>query len=272
MYEIGKQFRNEGIDGSHNPEFTTVEFYQAYADFEELVTTTEQLLSELVVDVAGAATVSVNVLDSRAANDDDDDDDNDYHDADGNNDDDDVDDEQETVVLDFTPPFKRISIVPALEEALGSAFPALDESDECIAALRALCTSVSIEDRPPYTVPVLVDRLVGELIEPQCIQPTFLCDHPVAMSPLAKEHPTKEGCTARFELFVNGAELCNAYQELNDPEVQRERFRAQLRDREDRGDTEATLPDEAFCDALEYGPVEINLLFVVFRRESAREH
>eukprot|EP00729_Bicosta_minor_P007801 gene7801-6854_t len=262
VYEIGKQFRNEGIDGTHNPEFTTVEFYQSYADFEELVATTEQMLSELVVDVAGAPTVTVAAAVKSAA-----DSGSDSNNADNNADggmtgalkeqgEQDIEDEEgeeEMMAIDFTPPFKRLSIVPALEEALGCSLPALDDdSEECIATLRELCTSEGIEDRPPYTVPVLVDRLVGALVEPQCVQPTFLCDHPVAMSPLAKEHPTKPGCTARFELFVNGAELCNAYQELNDPEVQRERFRAQLRDR-DRGDSEATVPDEAFCDALEYG-------------------
>lgn len=219
VYEIGKQFRNEGIDASHNPEFTTLEFYQAYADFEQLVETTELLLHQVVTDVAGSSLVP-NLPGAEPA------------------------------VLDFAPPFRRLSIIPALEEALGQPLPDLADSG-AVDTLVALCDACGIPVPPPHTVPVLVDRLVGELVEPQCVQPTFLCDHPIEMSPLAKEHPTKPGCAQRFELFVNGKELCNAYQELNDPDEQRRRFAAQQADR-DRGDREVALPDEPYCQALEY--------------------
>jgi lysyl-tRNA synthetase class 2 len=263
VYEIGKQFRNEGIDGTHNPEFTTLESYQAYGDYEGLVHSTEQMLSELVLHVHGSqliapppptpapaapatptnpsstgAAAAAEVAAAEVGT---------------------LVEEQgqgyipASVPLDFTPPFARLSISAALEAAIGTSLPALDESEHCIRTLRDLCTTHGLVDRPPFTVAVLVDRLVGELVEPLCVQPTFLCDHPVAMSPLAKAHPTLPGCTARFELFVNCKELANAYQELNDPEVQRHRFRAQLRDREERGDAEQAVPDEVFCEALEYG-------------------
>lgn len=229
VYEIGRNFRNESIDLTHNPEFTACEFYAAYLDYSDLMDITEIMLSSLVKEVTGGYLVK-------------------YHTQDGRE-----------VSMDFTPPFKRISMLSGLEERLGDrlnepsfSIPADLEADSTHRFLDDLHLKLGLECEEPRTVARLLDSLVGEFIEPECTNPTFICDHPEIMSPLAKWHRSLPGMTERFELFANGKELCNAYTELNDPAVQRDRFRASQRDVVS-GDDEAMVHDEDFCTALEYG-------------------
>eukprot|EP00316_Scyphosphaera_apsteinii_P023585 CAMPEP_0119311634 /NCGR_PEP_ID=MMETSP1333-20130426/23179_1 /TAXON_ID=418940 /ORGANISM="Scyphosphaera apsteinii, Strain RCC1455" /LENGTH=592 /DNA_ID=CAMNT_0007316061 /DNA_START=20 /DNA_END=1798 /DNA_ORIENTATION=+ len=226
VYEIGRLFRNEGMDMTHNPEFTTCEFYWAYADYEDLMNFTEQMLSKMVLTICGSYKIT-------------------FH-PDGKGDD------AKELEIDFTPPFKRISMISGLEEVLGVQLPTPLESDEANQALKDLCKKNNVECKPPLTTARLLDKLVGEFLESQCINPTFICDHPVIMSPLAKFHRSKPGLTERFELFANCHEMCNAYTELNDPVEQRQRFQSQAKDK-DAGDDEAMFVDEDFCKALEYG-------------------
>ncbi|XP_043686122.1 lysine--tRNA ligase isoform X1 [Vespula pensylvanica] len=226
VYEIGRQFRNEGIDMTHNPEFTTCEFYMAYADYHDLMSITEDMISGMVKAIHG----SYKVL---------------YHPngVDG-----------EVVEIDFTPPFKRISMMKTLEEILEVKLPDADKLDilEANTMLNDLCVKHEIECPPPRTTARLLDKLVGEFIEEKCINPTYILDHPQIMSPLAKWHRSDAGLTERFELFIMKKEICNAYTELNDPLVQRERFEQQAKDKA-AGDEEAQMVDENFCTSLEYG-------------------
>nr|CAD7434561.1 unnamed protein product [Timema monikensis] len=226
VYEIGRQFRNEGIDMTHNPEFTTCEFYMAYADYNDLIVLTETMVSGMVKSIYGTYKVL-------------------YH-PDGP--------EGEGVEIDFTPPFKRMAMFPSLEEVLNVKMPAPDKlgTPEAAKFLSDLCEKHGVECPPPRTAARLLDKLVGEFLEEKCISPTFICDHPQVMSPLAKWHRSIPGLTERFELFVMKKEVCNAYTELNDPAVQRERFEQQAKDKA-AGDDEAQLVDENFCTALEYG-------------------
>lgn len=227
VYEIGRQFRNEGIDLTHNPEFTTCEFYMAYADYNDLMTLTESMVSGMVKTIFGTYKIK-------------------YHPKGP--------EEEEEVEVDFTPPFKRIYMIPALEEALKIKLPPPDQLGTSAAneLLSKLCQQHEIECPPPRTSTRLLDKLVGEFLEEKCINPTFICDHPQIMSPLAKWHRSTKGLTERFELFVMKKEVCNAYTELNDPLIQRERFEQQAKDKA-AGDDEAQLIDENFCTALEYG-------------------
>lgn len=158
------------------------------------------------------------------------------------------------VEVDFSPPFRRISMIKSLEEQLNVKFPAADQLQTPAANqfLDALCKKHEVECPSPRTTSRLLDKLVGEYLEETCINPTFICDHPQIMSPLAKYHRSEAGLTERFELFVMKKEVCNAYTELNDPMVQRERFAQQASDKA-AGDDEAQLVDENFCTALEYG-------------------
>uniref|UniRef100_A0A673J8Q9 Lysine--tRNA ligase n=1 Tax=Sinocyclocheilus rhinocerous TaxID=307959 RepID=A0A673J8Q9_9TELE len=215
VYEIGRQFRNEGIDLTHNPEFTTCEFYMAYADYHDLMEITEKLLAGMVKHITG---------------------------------------EEQAYEIDFTPPFKRISMTQDLEKELGVKFPAPDtyDSDETRKFLDDLCVQKEVECPPPRTTARLLDKLVGDFLEVKCINPTFICDHPQIMSPLAKWHRSQKGLTERFELFVMKKEICNAYTELNDPIRQRELFEQQAKAKAE-GDEEAMFIDETFCTALEYG-------------------
>jgi len=224
VYEMGKQFRNEGIDLTHNPEFTTCEFYMAYADYNDLMAITEEMLSGMVKEICGSYKIK-------------------YH-ANGL--------DKEPIEIDFTPPFKRYSMIPALEEFAGIKIPTDLTSEETRLFLAKVCQEKGVECTPPQTTARLLDKLVGEYIETKCINPAFICDHPEIMSPLAKYHRSMKGMTERFELFVNTRELCNAYTELNNPEVQRERFAQQMKDKE-KGDEESMHIDEGFCTALEYG-------------------
>ncbi|XP_033202837.1 lysyl-tRNA synthetase isoform X2 [Bombus vancouverensis nearcticus] len=226
VYEIGRQFRNEGIDLTHNPEFTTCEFYMAYADYNDLMSITEDMVSGMVKAIHGSYKIT-------------------YH-PDGP--------EGEAIEIDFTPPFKRVSMIKTLEEILKFKLPLPDKlnTPETNQILTDLCTKHEIECPPPRTTARLLDKLVGEFIEETCINPTFILDHPQIMSPLAKWHRSEPGLTERFELFIMKKEVCNAYTELNDPIEQRERFEQQAKDKA-AGDEEAQLVDENFCTALEYG-------------------
>ncbi|KAH8314776.1 hypothetical protein KR074_004651 [Drosophila pseudoananassae] len=226
VYEIGRQFRNEGIDLTHNPEFTTCEFYMAYADYADVMDITEQLVSGMVKSIRGSYKIAYHPEGPEGP-------------------------EQE---LDFTPPFKRVSMIKTLEEKLNVKFPSADtfNSLETNQFLSQLCIKHQVECPAPRTTARLLDKLVGEFIEEFCVNPTFICEHPQIMSPLAKYHRSTPGLTERFELFVAKKEICNAYTELNDPVVQRERFEQQASDKA-AGDDEAQLVDENFCTALEYG-------------------
>ncbi|CAO3656813.1 unnamed protein product [Mucor hiemalis] len=218
VYEIGKQFRNEGIDADHNPEFTTCEFYQAYGNLEGLMSDTETLLSEMAKKICPNTDIV-----SRSGD-----------------------------VIDFQKPFRRINVMDRLTSELGTSLAFLSQKDP-LDQLVSLCTQRGIKLSGPLTLSRVLDRLISDLIEPECIQPTFLYNPPLALSPLAKDTVDRNGQTvaARFELFVGGKEIVNAYEELNDPTEQRRRFRLQLQDRID-GDLEAPVPDEDFCEALEY--------------------
>lgn len=222
VYEIGRQFRNEGIDLTHNPEFTTCEFYQAYADYNDLMEMTEEMISGIVKNVTGGYKIK-------------------YSPKPG----------ADEIEIDFTPPFKRIPMLPGLEEAMKCKLPELDDP-EIEAKLVALVQKHEIELKPPNTVARLLDTLVGEFLEDNIVHPTFITEHPECMSPLAKSHRSVKGLTERFELFVAGRELANAYTELNDPVVQYQRFLEQAQAGK-KGDDEAMVLDDSFVTALEHG-------------------
>ena len=222
VYEIGRQFRNEGIDLTHNPEFTTCEFYQAYADYYDLMDMTEEMLSGMVKDITGGYKIMFSPKPGAA-----------------------------DIEIDFTPPFKRVPMIGGLEEAMGITLPALDDPD-LEPKLTAILKEREVECAPPHTAARLLDSLVGVYLEDNIINPTFITDHPVIMSPLAKTHRSSPLLTERFELFVCQRELANAYTELNDPVVQRARFLDQAR-AGGMGDDEAMVADEAFVAALEHG-------------------
>ncbi|GMH18206.1 hypothetical protein Nepgr_020047 [Nepenthes gracilis] len=224
VYEIGKQFRNEGIDLTHNPEFTTCEFYMAFADYDDLMELTEKMLSGMVKELTGGYVVH-------------------YH-ANGL--------DRDPIKIDFTPPFRRIDMIVELEKMANLSIPKDLSSDEANKYLAGACAKYEVKCPAPQTTARLLDKLVGHFLEDTCLNPTFIINHPEIMSPLAKWHRSKPGLTERFELFVNKHEVCNAYTELNDPVVQRQRFAEQLKDRQS-GDDEAMALDETFCTALEYG-------------------
>jgi len=215
VYEIGKQFRNEGIDLTHNPEFTTCEFYMAYADYHDLLDMTEKMISGMVLEITGSYIIPYAAEEGK-----------------------------EPVMIDFSPPWKRVSMIGGLEEATGTKFPAMEDPG-MPAFLEALCKEHNVECRPPRTVARLVDKLVGHFLEDNIINPTFVTEHPEMMSPLAKTHRSKPGLTERFELFVCKRELCNAYTELNSPMVQRQRFEEQAR-QSSQGDDEAQVRRSIF--------------------------
>lgn len=225
VYEIGRQFRNEGIDLTHNPEFTSCEFYMAYADYNDLMTMTEQLFSSMVKDITGSYALTI----QREVG-------------------------EEPVTIDFTPPFRRVRMVPAVEEATGVSIP-IDEPEKCRTILDELVVKHGLECAAPRSVARLLDKLVGHFIEDNreyWKTPFFIMDQPVYNSPLAKYHRETPGLTERFELFFAGSEICNAYTELNNPKVQRERFIEQTMQAA-AGDDEAQPHDEGFCTAMEYG-------------------
>ncbi|RUP48072.1 hypothetical protein BC936DRAFT_145002, partial [Jimgerdemannia flammicorona] len=226
VYEIGRQFRNEGIDLTHNPEFTTCEFYMAYADIHDLMDLTESLVAGMVKYITGGYKVT-------------------YHPQGP---------EGPAMDIDFTPPFRKVNMMETLEEKLGVKFPPGDQlhTDETNKFLSDLCINNNVECGAPRTNTRLLDKLVGEYIEVDCVSPTFIMGHPQMMSPLAKKHRSVPGLCERFECFVATKEIANAYTELNDPFDQRERFAQQAADKA-AGDDEAQLIDENFCQSLEYG-------------------
>lgn len=223
VYEIGRQFRNEGIDMTHNPEFTTCEFYWAYADYNDLIEATEQMVAGMVKSIHGSYKVKFTPYGA-----------------------------DKSLEVDFTPPFRRISMISGLEEKLDVKIPFPLESDEANAFLSKLCLDKGVKCEAPRTTARLLDKLVGEYLEPLCVNPCFIMDHPEIMSPLAKQHRTIPGLTERFELFVLEKEICNAYTELNNPHVQRERFEEQMKAKQ-AGDDEVPDIDEGFVTALEFG-------------------
>jgi len=196
VFEIGKQFRNEGIDPTHNPEFTTCEFYWAYADYNDLMAMTEDMLSKMVYSIRGSYKIP-------------------YHRElkDGS---------KELIEIDFTPPFRRIPMMKGLEEAIGVKMPDSDKlfTEESRAFFDKLCAEKEIECKAPRSTARLIDKLVERYLESQCKNPSFITDTPSIMSPLAKWHRSEKGLSERFELFINHSEIINAYTELNDPKVQ----------------------------------------------------
>lgn len=213
VYEFAKMFRNEGMDRTHNPEFTAVEFYVAYKDYNWMMDTCEALLEHAVQSVnEGVTTVTVG-----------------------------------DQAIDFKGPYRRLSMAEAILEYTGENIEGADEAE-----LRAICDRLGVEVDKTMGRGKLVDEIFGERVEGKLIQPTFIIDYPVEMSPLTKKHRSKAGLVERFELIVNGKEIANAYSELNDPIDQRERFEEQLQLAQ-RGDDEAMATDEDFLRALEYG-------------------
>lgn len=212
VYEFSRNFRNEGMDRTHNPEFTILEFYTAYKDYLWMMNVTEKLLEKAAIDVCGTTDVMVGER-----------------------------------IISFKAPFKRISIYDAIKEHTGHDVSGLDE-----AGLRDVCLQLGIHVDANVGHGKLVDEIFGGVCEPHYIQPTFIIDYPVEMSPLTKKHRSKPGLVERFELMINGKEVANAYTELNDPIDQRERFEEQVKLME-RGDLEAMYIDHDFLRALEYG-------------------
>lgn len=212
VYEIGKMFRNEGMDRSHNPEFTSMEIYVAYKDYYWMMEMVEQLLHRIAMAVLGSSVAVVG--------------------------------DQE---IDLAPPFRRLSMSEAIKEYAGVDITGKDE-----AALRQTCKDLQIEVDPSMGKGKLIDEIFGEKVEEHLIQPTYITDYPIEMTPLAKRHRVEEGLVERFELFVNKSEIANAYTELNDPLDQRQRFEDQL-ELARRGDDEAMALDQDFLRSMEYG-------------------
>lgn len=212
VYEFSRNFRNEGMDRTHNPEFTVLEFYVAYKDYLWMMDVTEQLFEHVAMETNGTTTLQV-----------------------GEN------------TINFAAPYPRVSIYDAIRQHTGFDVEGLDE-----AGLREVCRKLDIPIDDRMGKGKLIDEIFGERCEHHYIQPTFIIDYPVEMSPLTKKHRSKPGLVERFELMVNGKELANAYSELNDPIDQRARFEEQLRLME-RGDDEAMFIDHDFLRALEYG-------------------
>lgn len=212
VYEFSKDFRNEGMDRTHNPEFTVLEIYVAWKDYLWMMDFVEEMLEKVALGIHNTTKVP-------------------YGDA----------------MIDFKRPFTRITMAEAVMKYTGVDILNSDEED-----LREACKKLGVETDPTMGKGKIIDALFGEKVEPHLLQPTFIMDYPVEMSPLCKKHRSDPRLTERFELIVNSKELCNAYSELNDPIDQRERFQEQLRLSE-KGDDEAMFIDQDFLRALEYG-------------------
>lgn len=212
VYEIGKNFRNEGMDRTHNPEFTCMELYVQYKDYNWMMSFTEQLLERICVAVNGSSEA---VVDGKT--------------------------------ISFKAPYRRLPILEAIKEKTGYDLEGKSEDE-----IRQICHELKMEIDDTMGKGKLIDEIFGEFCEGTFIQPTFIIDYPVEMSPLTKMHRSKPGLTERFELMVNGKELANAYSELNDPLDQEERFKEQLRLSE-KGDDEAMFIDQDFLRALQFG-------------------
>jgi lysyl-tRNA synthetase, class II len=212
VYEFAKDFRNEGMDRTHNPEFTVMEIYVAYKDYKWMMNFTEEMIEKVAMDLHGTTQVPLG-----------------------------------DKTIDFKRPFKRVTMVDAIKEHTGFDITGMNE-----AQLRDVCAQLQIEVAPSMGKGKLIDEIFGEKCEHHYIQPTFIIDYPVEMSPLCKKHRDNPELTERFELMVNGKELANAYSELNDPIDQLERFQDQLKLSE-KGDDEAMFIDLDFVRSLEYG-------------------
>jgi lysyl-tRNA synthetase class 2 len=212
VYEFGKMFRNEGMDRTHNPEFTSMEIYVAYKDYIWMMEMVEQLLEKVTQTIHGITQVTVGGK-----------------------------------KIDFAGPYRRLTMFDSIKEYTGVDVSELDEE-----GLRKVCGQMKIEVDASMGKGKLIDEIFGAKVEANLIQPTYITDYPIEMTPLAKKHRSKPGLVERFELFVNGKEIANAYTELNDPIDQRERFEEQLK-LAARGDDEAMAMDEDFLRALEYG-------------------
>lgn len=212
VYEFSRNFRNEGMDRTHNPEFTVMEIYVSYKDYRWMMEFTEQMLEQVALKVLGTTKVTVG--------------------------------EHE---IDFKAPYKRVTMIDAIKEHTGIDINGMDENQ-----LRDVCRQLDVEQDETMGKGKLIDEIFGEKAEGKYIQPTFIIDYPIEMSPLCKRHRDNPELTERFELMVNGKELANAYSELNDPIDQRARFEEQLRLSE-KGDDEAMFIDQDFLRALEYG-------------------
>ena len=212
VYEFSRNFRNEGMDRTHNPEFTILEFYTAYKDYIWMMETTEQLLEKAALDVCGTTELPSG-----------------------------------DTIISFKAPFKRVTIFDAIKE-----FTGFDVSNMSEEHLRSACKQLKVETEKSMGRARLIDAIFSEKCEKNFIQPTFIIDYPIEMSPLTKRHRSKQGLVERFELMINGKEIANAYTELNDPIDQRERFEEQTKLME-RGDDEAMFIDHDFLRALEYG-------------------
>lgn len=212
VYEFSRNFRNEGMDRTHNPEFTILEFYVAYKDYFWMMEQTERLLEKVCLDVNGTTEVPVG-----------------------------------DKIISFKAPFRRVTLYDAIQEYTGIDISNMDE-----AALREVCKKLHIETDASMGRGKLIDEIFSEACEKHFIQPTFIIDYPIEMSPLTKKHRSKEGLVERFELMVNGKEIANAYSELNDPIDQYERFLEQVKLME-RGDDEAMFIDHDFIRAMEFG-------------------
>jgi len=213
VYEIGRVFRNEGIDQDHNPEFTLLESYEAYADYNDVMEMVEQMISGIAIEVNGSTKMTV-----------------------GGN------------VIDFAPPWQRVSLREELEERSGIDIDSYDDE-----ALRQKAGELGIDTKVLESRGRLIDKLLSTFVEPHLVQPTFVLDYPEEMSPLAKAKPGSPGYVERFEAFACGMEIANSYSELNDPQVQRERFEAQERIRALYEDEEVDRQDDDFLIAMEYG-------------------
>jgi len=212
VYEFSKDFRNEGMDRFHNPEFTQMELYVAYKDYEWMMNLVEEMVEKMTIDTLGSTKVQV-----------------------GDN------------IIDFKRPWTRYTMFEAIEHFTGIDISAMEEPE-----LRATARNLNIELDDTMGKGKIIDEIFGEKCEPFLIQPTFITDYPVEMSPLAKKHRSKPGLVERFEAVCNGKEICNSFSELNDPIDQRQRFESQL-ELGKRGDSESMVLDEDFLRALEYG-------------------
>ena len=212
VYEFSRNFRNEGMDRTHNPEFTVMEIYVSYKDYNWMMAFTEQMLEKIALDVLGTTEVKV-----------------------GDN------------LINFKAPYRRVTMIDAIQEHTGIDINGMNEEE-----LRKVCRTLGVEEDATMGKGKLIDEIFGEKCEGRYIQPTFITDYPIEMSPLCKRHRSNPELTERFELMVNGKELANAYSELNDPIDQRQRFEEQLKLSE-KGDDEAMFIDQDFLRALEYG-------------------
>ncbi len=212
VYEFSRNFRNEGMDRTHNPEFTVMEIYVAYTDYQWMMEFTENMLEHIALDVLGTTDAVVG-----------------------------------DQTISFKTPFKRVTMTDSIKEFTGFDITGMDESQ-----LRDVCDKLEIEHDPSMGKGKLIDEIFGKKCEGNYIQPTFITDYPIEMSPLTKRHRDNPELTERFELMINGKELCNAYSELNDPIDQLKRFEDQMKLSE-KGDDEAMFIDRDFVRALEYG-------------------